>query len=170
VAKPTPFRQYDSRKEIRLSRRKKLVFGGIAAATALAGGIAYASWSVGGTGDAKAAAGHVQQLVITSPAAVQSQLYPSGDADVTLSVHNPNSFTVSFTVAQTTGSDITSGNATCDASNGVSFNAPATTYQVDGTDDLEIHIPAGASMSNASVDACQDATFTIPVTLTGASA
>jgi hypothetical protein len=148
-----------------------LVFGAVAGSVALAAGVAYASWSVSGTGNAKAVAGHVQALTVTTPAAVDTQLYPNGSADVTLTVHNPNSFKVKFNIGAGAGS-ITSGNATCDASNGVTFNAPgsAVDYTVNGGGDLLIHIANGASMDNNSVDACQDATFAIPVALTGASA
>jgi hypothetical protein len=44
---------------------------------------------------------------------------------------------------------------------------PAKSGGVDGV--LQTTLTGAASMSNASLNACQGATFTIPVTLTGSS-
>ena len=50
---------------------------------------------------------------------------------------------------------------------GLSLVVPAKAGAVNGT--LQTSLTNAASMSNASLNACQGATFTIPVSLTGSS-
>ena len=135
-------------------------------------GLVYAAWTTNGTGSGYAKAGTAQALTtVDVSASTAATLYPGGPAgDVTIRVSNPNSYPV--TVTGVAGS----GAITPDAG-----HASCTTTGVTFTDQtgLTISVPAGgattqtlsgaASMSNASVNGCQGATFTIPVTLSGAS-
>ena len=135
-------------------------------------GLVYAAWTTNGTGSGYAKAGTAQALsTVDVSASTTATLYPGGPAgDVTIRISNPNSYPV--TVTGVTGS----GAITADAG-----HASCTTTGVAFTDQtgLTIGVPAGgattatltgaASMSNASVNGCQGATFTIPVTLSGAS-
>ena len=138
----------------------------------IAVGLVYAAWTTNGTGSGYAKAGTAQALTtVDVSASTTATLYPGGpDGDVTIRISNPNTYPV--TVTGVTGS----GAITPDAG-----HASCTTTGVTFTDQtgLSISVPASgattetlsgaASMSNASVNGCQGATFTIPVTLSGAS-
>jgi hypothetical protein len=135
-------------------------------------GLVYAAWTTNGTGSGYAKAGTAQALTtVDVSASTTATLYPGGPAgDVSIRISNPNNYPV--TVTGVTGS----GAITPDAG-----HASCTTTGVTFTDQtgLSISVPASgattatlsgaASMSNASVNGCQGATFTIPVTLSGAS-
>jgi hypothetical protein len=135
-------------------------------------GLVYAAWTTNGTGSGYTKAGSAQALsTVDVSASTAATLYPGGPAgDVTIRISNPNSYPV--TVTGVSGS----GAITADAG-----HASCTTTGVSFTDrtGLSIAVPAGgqttatlsgsASMSNASVNGCQGATFTIPVNLSGAS-
>ncbi|HYX85316.1 MAG TPA: hypothetical protein VE777_10135 [Gaiellales bacterium] len=120
-----------------------------------------------------ATATRAQGLAISTPASATG-LYPTGSVDLTVQLSNPNPYAVTVTtIAQTVGQSITvdAGHSGCDASV-VTFNASAGTG-------LSVRVPASGtatptltnavSMSNAAVDACQGATFTVPLSLSGAS-
>ena len=135
-------------------------------------GLVYAAWTTNGGGSGYAKAGSAQALTTVDVAASTSAtLYPGGPAgDVLIKVSNPNSYPVTVTGV--------SGNGTITADAG---HAGCTTTGVSFTDQtgLSISVPANgqtqatlsgaASMTNASMNACQGATFTIPVTISGAS-
>ena len=155
---------------------RKRVSRKIAVATTAAAlvvvGLVYAAWTTNGTGSGYAKAGTAQALTtVDVSASTAATLYPGGPAgDVLIRISNPNSYPV--TVTAVTGN----GSITADAG-----HSGCTTTGVSFTDKtgLSIAVPAGgqtettlsgaASMTNASLNACQGATFTIPVSLTGAS-
>ena len=129
-----------------------------------------AAWTAGGTGSGSAKAGTATALTTSdASASVVKLLYPSGSADVAVTINNPNPYAV--TVSSVTGNGtITSGNATCDASNGVTFtDQTGLSIVVPANGNKTTVFANAASMSNASVDACQGQTFTIPVSISGAS-
>lgn len=149
---------------------KKLAALGVALVTFAGIGLAWAAWTAGGTGSGSAKAGTATALTTSdASASVVNLLYPSGSADVAVTINNPNPYAV--TVSSVTGDGtITSGNATCDASNGVTFtDQTGLSIVVPANGNKTTVFANAASMSNASVDACQGQTFTIPVSISGAS-
>lgn len=148
---------------------KKLAALAVALVTFAGIGLAWAAWTAGGNGTGAAKAGTATALT-TSAATATDSLYPSGSADVALTINNPNPYQV--TVTSVTGNgNITSDKAGCTAANnGVTFDdQPTTSIVIAAHDSTTTHFTGAAHMSNASVDACQGATFTIPVTVSGAS-
>jgi hypothetical protein len=132
--------------------------------------VAFAAWTTSGTGSGYVAAGSEQDLTTLSVAAsTTSLLYPNGSADVKVKINNPNPYKVLVSQINGGSGSITSGDATCDASSGVSFTDQSGSWTVPASGTLTVTLTNAASMSNASVDACQGKTFTIPVDLTGAS-
>jgi hypothetical protein len=156
-------------------RRRRLLTA--ATAIAMCGGVSlvYAAWLTEGSGSGYAKAGEAQDLstvdVSASVTTLPSKLYPGSDGDVAIQIHNPNEFPVRVTDIAANGAvSATGGNGTC-TTTGVTFKSPQT---------VSIDVPANsnsavstltnaAHMSNASENGCQNATFTIPVTLTGSS-
>jgi hypothetical protein len=154
---------------------RKIAVGVIAAALA-AVGLVYAAWTTNGAGSAYAKAGTAAALsTVDVSASTAATLYPGVTGDVLIKLDNPNPYPVTVTAVTGSGS-ITpdAGHSTC-TTTGVTFTnqsslslvVPAKVGAVDGV--LQTTLTGAASMSNASLNACQGATFTIPVTLTGTS-
>jgi hypothetical protein len=150
---------------------KKLTVSAVFVGVALAGSIAFAAWTTGGSGSGYVAAGSEVDLTTLSVAAsTTSLLYPTGSADVKVKINNPNTYNVLVTAINNSGTgSIVSGDATCDTSNGVSYTNQSGTWTVPASGTLTVTLTNAASMSNASVNACQGKTFTIPVAVTGSS-
>lgn len=129
-------------------------------AAALAG-----EWRVTGSGPAAAKAEKAKPLVVGA-ATPTTLLYPGGSASVALEVANPNPWPV--TVRSIVGAGaITASAAGCDPA-AVTFTdqdgswvIPKKQGTADGT--LGVVLPDAAAMAVDAADACQDATFTIPV-------
>ena len=152
---------------------KKKVFIGIAATTAAVGagtGIAFAVWSVSGTGAGGGAASVAQNLVITAvtPQGAAATLYPGGPASaVDMTIANPNPFAVTVNGWQW-GTPI-SGNPSACANSNISIDANAPTT-------ANLSIPANATASTTYVVAgvldlahsagngCEGQSFSVPVT------
>jgi hypothetical protein len=160
-----------------MKNRKKFV--GIMAATLMIGGVAFAAWTANGTGTGTAEAIEAQGLTITPEGA--DDLYPGGPFDLTVDISNPNPYPVEVTsIFQTEGDDITADaahtTAGCDGTT-VEFTDQSGTWSVPAATDsstpgvLEDVLLAGSlSMPNEGAqDACQGATFTVPLDLLGAS-
>ena len=172
-----------SRKETQVKKfSKKLMITGATLLAFLVASVAFAAWVVTGSGDGYAKATSSQALYTDNVGATTvAQLYPGGSGDVKVTVRNPNPFPVEVTQVSANGA--VSGNANCTdvgadplKATGVSFTTqnlvagnvvPAKSGGTDGT--LALTLSNAAAMSNASVNACQGATFTIPVTFTAAS-
>jgi hypothetical protein len=148
--------------------RRVLVLAAAAAVIGLGAGTAYAYFTSSGSGTGSASTGTMQTVTITATAGTPTTpLLPDSTGDVTLQVDNPNAFAV--TLVSVTGSgSITadSAHSGCNPSvvtftpqTGLSISIPASTtgYQVD--------LPAAAAMSSSAADACQGATFSIPITI-----
>ena len=158
----------------RLSRGKRVALAVIGVIALVGGGAAIAAWLAGGTGSGAARATSALDLVVTS-GTTTGQLFPGGAGDVVVSIQNPNGYPVSVTGVSSTGSITdSSGPAACDAATGVSYvdaeaeNDLPTTINANST--KTVTFTNAASMTNASDTTCQGATFTIPITVTGASA
>jgi len=155
---------------MRLSKKLAIAAVGTVAAVAVSTA-AFAAWSASGTGSGSATAGHATALSTVAASASADLLYPSGSADVKIKIHNPNPYQVTVTAINNRGAGypITSGNTVCDASHGVSFANQTGSWVVGPNTSAEYTLVDAASMSNDSVDACQDKDFSIPVSLVGAS-
>jgi hypothetical protein len=145
----------------------------LAVAGALAGATAaYAHFTSTGTGSGTASTGTLSVTVGTA-GTTTTPLFPSGTGDVTLKVNNPNNVAVKVTAITGNGT-ITpdGGHASCSPTGmtftnqtGLSLTIPANTtnFVIDST-----NVPSlgtAASMSTASANSCQGATFTIPVSI-----
>jgi hypothetical protein len=136
----------------------------------LGAGVAFAAWTQTGTGSGQAQAKTAVASTITAGTAV-ADLYPGKTGgNVVFTVNNPNDYPVTFT-SLAAGTVTSSDPTNCPASN-VTVTSPAT---------VSIAVPAGATsaaqtvggvtnMLAAAPNGCQGVTFTVALTLTGASA
>jgi hypothetical protein len=136
----------------------------------------YAAWTTNGSGNGYAKAGTAQPLTtVDVSASTTATLYPGVSGDVLLKIDNSNPYAVTVTAVSGNGAITPDGGHAGCTTTGVTFTnqsslnivVPAKAGAVDGT--VQTTLTGAATMSNASVNACQGATFTIPVTLTGSS-
>lgn len=137
-------------------------------------GAAVARWAGSGAGTGVATTGTLQTVTVAafvggdSPA---SALLPGGPAaEVILRVTNPNATSVQvYGVAGAGAITADAGHAAC-TTTGVTFTAPSSpitpTVTVGANSTILVRLPGAATMSTASLSACQGATFHIPVALT----
>jgi hypothetical protein len=157
----------------RIFSRRKLVTVAVAVVALAAAGLVSAAWLANGTGSGYAKAGTASALTtVDVSASTTASLYPGVSGNVTLRVSNPNPYPVRVTsVTNGTGS-ITpdAAHAAGCTTTGVTFtNQTGLTLDVPASGATTQTLNGAATMSNASSDGCQGATFTIPVNLTGAS-
>lgn len=167
---PTEQPQRTPMKLITGSRAATILVGGLGV-TLLAGTAAFAVWSTNGSGNGTAAAATSKPLELTAAASVAG-LYPTA-TDVSggsINVKNPNAFAVAIsskgfgTVGVTLAAGVTGTCTPTTVTYGFGATQP-TSIPANGT----VAVPFTASMSNAAQDACQGATFTSLLTVTGAS-
>lgn len=98
-------------------------------------------------------------------------LYPGTDGDLLIEIHNPNPFPVKVSQITSNGAVTASGGIGICATTGVSLNSPvATAIEVAASSNsAKVTLSGAAQMSSASENGCQNAIFTIPVSLTGSS-
>ena len=133
--------------------------------------LVYAAWTTNGTGEGYAKAGTAQALTtVDVSASTTASLYPGITGNVLIKITNPNPFAVRVTDVTRTGTiTADSGHSGC-TTTGVTFtDQSGLTLDVAASTATQFTLTGAASMSNASLDACQGATFTIPVSLTGTS-
>ena len=152
------------------------------------GSVAVASWTATGTGQGSARAASVSGLVVTAGSPLGA-LYPlpadttpatgygSGTVgSVSTTVANPNPFPVtitSVTVGSVTSSPL--GGRTCAAgsvlptsSAPIALSPPVTLAA--GSAPTAVTVPGALYMVSTAEDGCQGASFSVLVTVTGASA
>jgi hypothetical protein len=143
-------------------------------------GFVYAAWTSSGSGSGYAQAGTAQSLTTSdvSGSAFTHNLYPGTSGDLNIKINNPNSYPVTVTsitsngVIQADGTHQTAGcgTATDASTTGVTFPNPGTqSISVAPSGSTTTTLTNKVSMSNASDNACQGATFTIPVSISGQS-
>lgn len=160
---------------MKLLGKRRLIFAAVTVMALVIASLGYAAWTSAGNGSGVAKASTAQALT-TVTATASAGLYPGATAALTLQVSNPNPYPV--TVTDVTGN----GTITADTSHstcGQDGTHPTGVTYVD-QHNLTIAVPANGTtqvsvsgsvhMSNASDNSCQGATFTIPVSLNGASA
>ena len=140
---------------------------GIALAVVVLAGFAstsaYAYWTTTGQGTATASAGTLERVTIDD-VAIGNALRPGGPAvSFTLKLKNPNPFAVDIE-SITAGTVASSAPGCSGASTGVTLDLSGITGSIPA---LATAYPlvASASMTAASVSACQGATFSAPLTL-----
>lgn len=145
-------------------KHKKVIAGVTAVVLVLGLGVAYAAWTVNGTGSGTAKAATAQNITLTGPAITTGDLYPGfAGGDLQFEIANPNNFPVRIT-ALTAGAITSSAGAACDGTN----------IAVSGLTGLTVDVPANAtaapvtlvdkvSMVANAADACQGATFTVTI-------
>jgi hypothetical protein len=160
---------------MKLLGKRRLIFAAVTVMALVIVSLGYAAWTSAGNGSGVAKASTAQPLT-TVTATASAGLYPGVTAALTLQVSNPNPYPV--TVTDVTGN----GTITADASHSTCGQDATHPTGVTYTDqhNLSIAVPASGTaqvsvsgsvhMSNASDNSCQGATFTIPVSLNGASA
>jgi hypothetical protein len=162
-------------RRLKLLGKRRLIFGAVTVMALVIASLGYAAWTSAGNGSGVAKASTAQGLT-TVAATASVGLYPGATSDLALKVSNPNPYPV--TVTDVTGN----GTITADASHSTCGQDGTHPTGVTYTDqhNLTIAVPANGStqvavsnsvhMGNASDNSCQGATFTVPVSLTGASA
>lgn len=133
-----------------------------AVALLLAGGIAYAAWSVFGSGSTTATSTTIAPLGVTTT--VGAQLYPGGTTLLTVTVSNPNPRPV--TVTSITQNGAITGCTTPD----LTLTLPAVSLPVPAGGSASVVLGPVVAMGTSSSTDCQGVTFTIPLRATGASA
>jgi hypothetical protein len=169
---------------LRNTWKRPLIGGAIAVLVLGVVGLVYAAWTSTGSGSGYAKATSSQALTtVDVSASTTATLYPGADGDLLLKIHNPNPYPVQVT-------DVTgNGTITADASHstcgsdgshptgvtytnqtGLTINVPnASTDSGDGNGNKQVTLSGSVHMSNSSDNSCQGATFTVPVSLSGAS-
>ncbi|MHB8273467.1 MAG: hypothetical protein ACYDC9_01655 [Dermatophilaceae bacterium] len=137
------------------------------------GGAAYAYWSGSGSGAGSGTTGTTVAVTL-SPGTPAASLYPGGQANVVLTVSNPNASPVyigslAFDTGQGTGGfAVDAGHSGCavatlsftTATNGgAGWTVPGKVGAADGT--LSITLTNAVAMGVGAADACQGASFTV---------
>lgn len=154
-----------------MTSRKRLISAGITVIVLGVVGLVYAAWTTSGSGSGYAKAQSAQALTtVDVSASTAATLYPGASGDVQIRVSNPNAYPVRVTGVTGNGAiTADSGHPGC-VTTGVSFaDQTGLTLDVSANGTADRTFTGAASMSNASDNGCQGATFTIPVSLTGAS-
>ena len=153
-----------------LTRKSRLIGGAITILVLGVVGLVYAAWTTNGSGAGYAKATSAQALTtVDVSASTVADLYPGADGDVLVRINNPNPFPVRVTAINGNGAVTPdAGHAGC-TTTGVTYTDQSGNFDVGASSAQTFTLTDAAHMSNASVNGCQGATFTIPVALTGAS-
>jgi hypothetical protein len=131
---------------------------------------AWAYYISGGAGAGSGNTSTLQPTIVVAFAggdAPSTMLYPDGGAaDVILRVNNPNSFPVTLVSVTGNGTITAVGNPPGCTTTGVTFADQTSLSLVVPTGSSLLDLPGAASMSAASSNGCQGASFSIPVTIT----
>ncbi|HEY7398681.1 MAG TPA: hypothetical protein VH538_10285 [Gaiellaceae bacterium] len=140
-------------------------------AVVIAGGVTLGSWAVGsdaGNGYAAATAPQNLTLGTTVSAFTTGLLYPGGHGDVKVKITNPNQFPVTIGSIKGAGT-ITASDPGCTATSVTFTDQTGLALSLAATATNEFVLAGAASMDNTANAACENATFTIPVTVTASS-
>jgi hypothetical protein len=136
-------------------------------------GGAYAWWTSQAQGTGTAAIGVAVSLTndATVAASTTGKLYPGGPAaDVVTKVNNPNNFAVKVTAATFGAVAVSGASGTC-TTTGLTFGTPTAglpvTIPANGT--ATITLAGAATMGTTADSGCQNATFTINLSLTASA-
>jgi len=159
----------------RLSRRSTAILATASALfLAVNAGVAWAYWRIGGTGATSATAATVANLQVSGASYPDVPLYPGARGGLAVTVANPNSFPVIVNRVAPGPGPITAdaahqaagcnqhGVSLADDTFNVSWPIPKNSQQT-------FVISNSVLMANSSDNACQGATFSIPVSVTATS-
>jgi hypothetical protein len=154
-----------------ISGHRRLIFTAVTVLAMAVVGLVYAAWTTNGSGSGYAKAGSSQALTtVDVSATTAASLYPGTTGDVKLQISNPNPYAVRVTAVSGNGTITADGSHSGCTTTGVTFtNQSSLTIDIAANSSTTSTLTGAAAMSNASLNACQGATFTIPVSLTGAS-
>jgi hypothetical protein len=148
-------------------RRALVIVPVVCVAASMVGFGAAAYWTHNGNGSSTGHIGTMTAATLTL-ATEATALYPGGAADLTVTVANPNDFSVVLSgVAVDPGSAISSSDAGCDGPTYVSVvpgTLPTTVIAANSSE--QFVLTDAARLSVSAVQACQGATFTIPLAVT----
>lgn len=139
----------------------------------LEAGLASAAWLSSGGGTASSRAGQAlppTTAVVPGTAFTTNLLYPGTSGDVKITVNNPNVYPVRVTSVAPTGAPTAAGGVGTCATTGVSLTAASPGTAIPANGSATLTLAGAASMTSASETGCQNATFTIPVTVAITSA
>ncbi len=134
----------------------------------LVAGVAFAEWLASGAGSGYAKARTAIALT-TSPATPTESLYPGSVGSVALTVNNANPYPVTARTIVADGPVVASSSACQSAGHGVSFVDQTGSWLIPAGGSTTLTVEGAVSMAATSPDACQGATFTIPVRIAGQS-
>ena len=132
----------------------------------LGAGSAFGYFTAGGAGHGSASTATLLPA-LGAHGVPATWLVPGRTADVVVEVTNPNLFAV-WVVSATAGGDVTvdAGHPTCTPAS-VGFTNPGSlNVLIPAGTTQALSFPAAASMSISAPNACQGASFSIPLTLT----
>jgi hypothetical protein len=132
----------------------------------LGAGVAFAAWTSNGTGTGTATATSATPLVISQTASA-SGLYPTGQVSVPFTVKNNNPYSVTLATAKASGFSVDAAHSGCSVSALSGVDMTPTDVLTAGSTSAAKNMVI--TMDNTAVDACQGATFTFTITVTGAS-
>jgi hypothetical protein len=156
--------------------KRRLIFGAVTVMVLGIVSLGYAAWtsSGGGTGFAKASTAQALTSVDVS-ATTTASLYPGATGALNLKLSNPNPYQIKVTDVTGNGTiTADSSHSTCgqDASHltGVSYtDQHSLSITVPASTTATVSLASSIAMTNASDNSCQGATFTVPVSVAGAS-
>ena len=153
------------------SSMRRLVLTGVALIALAATGLVYAAWTANGTGSGYVKASSAQALTtVDGSASTAASLYPGADGNVRVEISNPNPYPVRVTAVSGNGAITADGGHAGCVTTGVTFSDQSNlSVDVAANGSATTTLNGAAHMSNASDNGCQGATFTVPVSLTGAS-
>ena len=139
----------------------------------LGAGLASAAWLSSGGGTASSRAGQAlppTTTVVPGTAFTTNLLYPGTSGDVKITVNNPNVYPVKVTSVAPNGAPTAAGGVGTCATTGVGLTAASPGTAIPAGGSATLTLAGAASMTSASETGCQNATFTIPVTVAITSA
>ncbi len=151
-------------------KRRTLFLAGLVLLVVIGAGAAFAYWTTHGAGTGTSSSGTLQPVTVDafvggdSPS--PSFLLPGGSADVILRVKNTNAFAVTLVTVNGGPAAITDNKSGC-AGTDLSFASQSSrsdTIAASGT--TLVRLTGAATLSTSAANACQGATFFIPVTIT----
>jgi hypothetical protein len=152
------------------SAKRRLIGASITVLVLGVVGLVYAAWTTSGTGSGYAKATDAEALsTVDVSASTSADLYPGADGDVVVRIDNPNPYPVRVTDIDGNGAITASGGIGACNTTGVTYTDQTGTFNVGAESAQTFTLDNAAHMSNASDNGCQGATFTIPVSLSGAS-
>ena len=141
------------------------------------GALAYAAWTVNGSGTGAASATSALNLTLT-PGSPSSALYPGATGDVATTIANPNPFPVHVTSVALNTAQGTNGFQVDGAHSGCNIATLSFTTQTNGgsgwdipaNGSLDIDPANSIAMGSGANDSCQGAAFTVYLTASAVSA